>query len=180
MTIPFYLNVPVFLKEWWPWVEFRKKLHKASAQDIMFDRTLANFPTDAEIAAAMVRQSLRHGWRGIFPVRDGKIATEFKKAGTVWEATVSLPAVQARLRAIKADNNNWVLKLADEPQALVDHLIANKPEGWEGRVKEIKQSYRNYVRMGLKPALQEEYDDLLRQKSRHEQNLTRGTVNNES
>jgi phage replication O-like protein O len=69
-SIPDSLNTPGFVEEWDKWLAYRKEIKHTVTPTTQVSqlKSLSGFaPT---IAIAMLEQSIRQGWRGIFPLKD--------------------------------------------------------------------------------------------------------------
>lgn len=71
VEIPDGLNTPDFLVAWGEWEKYRAEIkHKLtdSTRNLQLKKLAENAP---EVAAAMIRQSIEHGWQGIFALKGG-------------------------------------------------------------------------------------------------------------
>jgi hypothetical protein len=75
----------------------------------------------------------------------------------LWPKTADALIASARdeIKRLKGDDANWESALAADTQQSVDWLLANKPDGWEERVKAMKENRINYVRSKLTAVAQE-------------------------
>jgi hypothetical protein len=83
VAIPEVLDTPDFLKVWEEWKAYRKELRKPVTPTTARRQLEHLAECGPAAAAAMILQSIEHGWQGLFPLKDQPRTPPTQSNGTI-------------------------------------------------------------------------------------------------
>lgn len=136
IPIPQSLDSNNFRQAWTEWVEFRMSLKKVKRWDLMFSKQLvwlSSMPIPTAIA--IIDQSIRQGWQGLFELKTPPRGSQGSNHGTVEHTTKhtkmkELELVEKELKEIRGRASESALEVIYEPQDIEPRrkLIARKKQ----------------------------------------------------